>query len=120
MLPVSKLDGEFLPVIEQILEAICLLSFEQVRQVLDCVAPDVIGVTLIQKSFFPFFDPFLGLFVLLVKLRVLIEQAPVVHINNLLYNLILQRVMGVVGIEGFDHRLLGLRLDNRAQDVRQQ
>ena len=120
MLPVSKLDGEFLTMIEHILEAICLLSFEQVSQVLDCVAPEVIGVTLIKESFFSFFDPFLGLFVLIVKLRVLIEKAPVVHINNLLNDLVLQRVMGVVGIEGLDHRFLGLRLNNRAQDVRQQ
>lgn len=47
MLPVPKLDGEFLAVIEQILKAISLLSFEQVRQVLDCVASEVIGVTLV-------------------------------------------------------------------------
>ena len=122
MLPCSKLQVELLSVVEQILITILFFSFEEVSEVLDGVAPEVVRVTSVQKSLFPFLLIALSLMILLLllKSRADLGQALLVDINQLFYNIIFQGSWGNLWVEGFGHRLLRDRqLVDWSHDVRE-
>jgi hypothetical protein len=84
MFPCSKLQVEFLSVIEQVLEAILLFSLKKISQVLDGVVLEVLRVTSIQETFFSLFILRLEIFLLLLNRRVILDQAVEVDLDKLL------------------------------------
>ena len=103
MFPCSKLQVEFLSVIEQVLEAILLFSLKKISQVLDGVVLEVLRVTSIQETFFSLFILRLEIFLLLLNRRVILDQAVEVDLDKLLDDFILQRPMAVFRVEAFNH-----------------
>jgi hypothetical protein len=103
MFPCSKLQVEFLSVIEQVLEAILLFSLKKISQVLDGVVLEVLRVTSIKETFFSLFILRLEIFLLLLNRRIILDQAVEVDLDKLLDDFILQRPMAVFRVEAFNH-----------------